>query len=120
MLSDEQLKEIAEGLTAHQAFMPALYASRDIAIDSPKINIAGNLTPSEEIRSSNIGRLKLLQAQIESSLKYISSGQCEDPEMVATADLESLLSYHQSKMHRETENEENHSVHKWGKWQRHP
>lgn len=118
--SDEQLKQITEDLRLSRVSMPQLYSSRDITINSPKITFAGNLTPSAEIRNSSIERLKLLQAQIESSLKYISSGQCEDPEMVATADLESLLSYHQSKLDYEQGNKDNHPIRQWGKWQRHP
>ncbi|MEG0280297.1 MAG: hypothetical protein RR510_12900 [Morganella sp. (in: enterobacteria)] len=117
-VSDEQLKEIAEELRAHRASMPTLYASQDIIIDSPKIKVEESLAPSEKISNNSIERLRLLQAQIESSLEYISSGKCDDPEKVATADLESLLSYHQSKLKHEQSNKENHPVCRWGKWPR--
>ncbi|EPK4062053.1 hypothetical protein LLI29_003114 [Morganella morganii] len=118
--SDEQLKGLAEELRTHRVPASPLHIYPDITIDSPKIKVEGSLAPSDKINDNSIERLRLLQGQIEASLEYINSGKCNAPEKVATADLESLLSYHQSKLKCEQGNKENHPIFPWGKWQRHP
>ena len=119
-LSDEQLKEIAKEVKAHPAFMPALYTSLDITIDSPKIKVTGSLAPTERIASASIDCLEVIQMESESALKYIKSEQCNNPDKLATCVIQSLMDYCRKKLATEPENEESHPIFLWGKWQRHP
>ncbi len=118
--SDEQMKEIAEDLRLSRVSMPDLYSSRDIIIDSPKIKIATQSSPSEKITRTSINCLEVMQLEVESSLKYIKSEQCNNPDELATFVLQSLMNYCQGKLDLELGNKENHPVYQWGKWQRHP
>ncbi|WP_262860931.1 hypothetical protein [Morganella morganii] len=118
-LSDEQLKEIAKEVRAHRAFMPALYTSRDITIDSPKIKVTGGLAPTERIASASIDCLEVIQMECEAALKYIKSELCNNPDKLATCVIQSLMDYCRKKLATEPENEESHPIFLWGKWQRH-
>lgn len=75
--SDEQLKAMAEEVKTHRAFMPPLYSSRGITIDSPKIKVTGDLTSSEKINNGSIEHLNLLRAEIEAALAYVNSGMTD-------------------------------------------